>query len=136
MEKLFDGLQPFLQQVNELIAQFESSGMASTAELARTNLDSLARFVSDVPDIAFAEDRHIQAEGRAIPVRVYSPAPQSALPVLIYFHGGGHMAGSVPLYDPMCRKLALAGHCVVISVEYRLARSIPIRMALMIVARR
>jgi acetyl esterase len=47
------------------------------------------------------------------------------LPVLVHFHGGGHMCGSVALYDPICRHLASIAQCVVISVEYRLAPEYP-----------
>jgi acetyl esterase/lipase len=56
---------------------------------------------------------------------IYSPEPEAALPVMIFFHGGGHMCGSTDLYDPMCRKIALASRCVVISVDYRLTPEHP-----------
>ncbi len=130
MGQIYSGLKPFLEQVNELIAQFEASGMATTAELARTNLDNLSRFVSDIPNIAYSKDKTIRVDDRRIPVRVYSPDPQAELPVLVYFHGGGHMAGSIALYDPMCRKLAHAASCVVVSVEYRLAPEYPYPLGL------
>jgi acetyl esterase len=58
-------------------------------------------------------------------VRIYHPAPEAELPVLIYYHGGGHMAGSVTVYDPICRKLALAARHIVVSVDYRLAPECP-----------
>ena len=35
------------------------------------------------------------------------------------------MAGSVPLYDPLCRQLALCSQHIVVSVEYRLAPECP-----------
>jgi len=43
----------------------------------------------------------------------------------VYYHGGGHMAGSVDVYDPICRKIALATHHIVVSVDYRLAPEHP-----------
>lgn len=125
MKEVFEGLQPFLAQVNELIAKSKAEGVELTPELARNNLAGLARFISDVPAISYAEEREIRSMDRSIPVRVYSPSPQESLPVFLYFHGGGHMSGSPALYDPMCRKIAIAAHCIVISVDYRLAPEHP-----------
>ena len=46
---------------------------------------------------------------------------QAPLPVLVYFHGGGFVIASADVYDASARALADAAHCVVISVDYRLA---------------
>ena len=59
-----------------------------------------------------------------IPVRVYTPlgvAADPPLPVLIYYHGGGWVFGSLESHDPECRALANAAGAVVMSVDYRLA---------------
>jgi acetyl esterase len=55
-----------------------------------------------------------------IPVRLYRPR-SGTLPLLVYFHSGGWVVGSVALSDPFCRALANASGCAVASVEYRLA---------------
>ena len=52
--------------------------------------------------------------------RAYRPR-DGILPLLVYFHGGGWVVGSVDLSDNFCRALANASGCVVLSVEYRLA---------------
>ncbi len=44
-----------------------------------------------------------------------------ARPILVFFHGGGWMLGSVDSYDTVCRRLAMKGDCAVLSVDYRLA---------------
>jgi acetyl esterase len=46
---------------------------------------------------------------------------ESACPLLVFFHGGGWILGSVDLYDTVCRRLAIKGSCAVLSVDYRLA---------------
>jgi acetyl esterase len=44
-----------------------------------------------------------------------------ALPVLVFFHGGGFVVGSPAVYDAGCRTVAVEARCVVVSVDYRLA---------------
>lgn len=118
-------LAPFLAQANEALAESKKQAIPFSAAVVRTNLDKLAAFIGQGPDVSFIEDRTLTVDKRIIPVRVYSPAPEQALPVVIHYHGGGHMCGSVQLYDPICRKVAEQGHCIVISVEYRLAPEHP-----------
>jgi acetyl esterase len=80
------------------------------------------------PDPApVAEVRDLSAPGPAgelIPMRCYrgiTTAPSGMLPALGYFHGGGWVIGSIDTHDSLCRHLANAVQCVVISVDYRLA---------------
>jgi acetyl esterase len=61
-----------------------------------------------------------------IPVRLY--APRDALapgPLLVYFHGGGWVQGSVATHDASCRLLAHLSGVRVLSVDYRLAPEHP-----------
>jgi acetyl esterase/lipase len=59
--------------------------------------------------------------GGPIPVRIYSPLRAAgAAPGLIYFHGGGLVAGSISSHDSIARSLAAAASTRVVSVEYRL----------------
>jgi acetyl esterase len=55
-----------------------------------------------------------------ISARLYRPRT-GTLPLLVYFHGGGWVVGSVTISDPFCRALANASGCAVVSVDYRLA---------------
>lgn len=59
-------------------------------------------------------------DGFDIPVRLYAPGG-GALPVLVYFHGGGFTIGNIATHDGLCRRLAHLAQCAVLSVDYRLA---------------
>ncbi len=56
-----------------------------------------------------------------VPVRIFDPHGADDLPVLVWFHGGGWVLGSVRTHDRPCRALAHRSRCRVVSVEYRLA---------------
>lgn len=73
------------------------------------------------PELARIEDFSIAArDGFAIPARLYAPS-SDALPVLVYFHGGGFTVGNIRTHDTLCRVLSLKSGCAVVSVDYRLA---------------
>ncbi len=65
-----------------------------------------------------AETRDVNAGH--IPARLYRPSA-GTLPLLVYFHGGGWVVGSVKTSDNYCRALANASGCAVLSVDYCLA---------------
>lgn len=70
----------------------------------------------------------VPGPGGSIPVRSYRPtgtAASNVLPVLVYFHGGGHVIGSIDTHDSLCRQLCNASGCQLISVDYRLAPEHP-----------
>lgn len=119
-------LAAWLQNFNELLADLERQGFVDTPETAREGLARLtAGLVSEVPEIAFVTDAQAEGPAGAVPLRIYHPEPDEARPLLVYLHGGGHMAGSIEVYDPICRKLALATGRVIVSVDYRLAPEHP-----------
>jgi acetyl esterase len=64
-----------------------------------------------------------------IPARVYWPTgydkAKPAPPVIVYFHGGGFVTGSVDLFDPLTRSIANSTDAIVVSVDYRLAPDYP-----------
>ena len=73
------------------------------------------------------------AMGRAsLRLRSYRPphADKGNLPVLLYFHGGGFVFGSVEEADPICAALAVRTPSLVVSVDYRLAPEQPFPAAL------
>ena len=65
-----------------------------------------------------------RATGATIPLRLYRGAATSRgeiLPAFVYFHGGGWVIGNIDTHDSLCRYLANAARCIVVSADYRLA---------------
>jgi len=63
----------------------------------------------------------VVSDATAIPVRLYHPEPGTALPALVYAHGGGWVLGDLDTHDRLCRAIAAGSHCAVVSVDYRRA---------------
>lgn len=83
---------------------------------------------SEPPQVASVTD--IQADGPlgAIPLRSYRPFGSdavTALPVLVYYHGGGWVIGDLDTHDTLCREIANASGCTVVAVDYRMAPEHP-----------
>ncbi len=111
---------------NTTVPNLIAKGFKPTPINAREGLANLTKgFISNIPEVSIIFDDYIYNDDYDVPVRIYNPNPNEKLPVLIYFHGGGHMAGSVTVYDPICRKLALKTNHIVVAVEYRLSPENP-----------
>jgi acetyl esterase len=95
-----------------------------TVEEARAERAAMmARFVP-MPEYAGVrvEEREIAVGGREIALRVYRPVGvEGALPVVVFFHGGGFVVCTLETHDPYCRALAAEAKAVVVSADYRLA---------------
>ncbi len=78
----------------------------------------------DVPFVALprVSDRRVPGPHGDIPLRIYVPVQSPRpLPMLVYFHGGGFVIGSLDSHDKVLRRLAKLAGVIVIAVDYRLA---------------
>lgn len=75
--------------------------------------------LAEVRDVGFDTD------GRRISVRIYTPGPGDRFseqpPLILYFHGGGHVTGVLDDWDGVCSLLASQSGMLVASVDYRRA---------------
>ncbi|WEM45246.1 alpha/beta hydrolase (plasmid) [Photobacterium sp. DA100] len=117
-------LQVWLKSFNDALAEAKQLGIPPTPEMARLGLATIThQFVTTMVDISRVIDTHIH--GTSIPCRIYHPSPEHELPILLFFHGGGHMCGSIEVYDPISRRLAHHSQHIVVTVDYRLAPEHP-----------
>ncbi|MDF3309164.1 alpha/beta hydrolase [Rhodococcus sp. T2V] len=86
----------------------------------RAMFDGVSRSPAEihVPEVL---DLGVGTPDGELTVRCYRPSLDRGLPVLMYVHGGGFVIGTLDGVDDLCRSLAVAAGCVVVSVEYRRA---------------
>jgi acetyl esterase len=93
----------------------------SLEQARAADLASIRACGGDPEPVHEVHDSALPGPAGDLPVRVYRPAGVGPLPVLVYFFGGGWTLGSVDTSDSICRSLANATPCAVITVGYRLA---------------
>lgn len=72
------------------------------------------------------QDRTIDGPAGPVDIRIYwPPTDHASPPVLVFFHGGGFVAGDLDTHDGTCRQHAVGADVVVVSVDYRLAPEHP-----------
>lgn len=72
------------------------------------------------PDMASVHDLRVKASGGFVPVRVLTPVSEPR-GVIVYYHGGGWVIGSLAEFDKLGRILAQRTGCAVLLADYRLA---------------
>ncbi|GAA3261720.1 alpha/beta hydrolase [Nonomuraea helvata] len=119
---------PLHPQAREYLARYASDPDTDPAPLDLAGIqelraqDGLAAHRGPLTKLPFVRDE--LAEG--VPIRIYRADPgDGLLPVVVYFHGGGWVFGSVKRNDAAGRDLAIRTGAVVVSVDYRLAPEHP-----------
>jgi len=93
-----------------------------TVEQARAeDLAAIRSAGGDPESVHQVIDRTIPGPEGELPIRIYRPDADGALPALVYYFGGGWTLGSVDTSDGICRSLTNATGCTVVTIGYRLA---------------
>lgn len=92
-------------------------------EEARRQTDEDGEAVApDAPPMASERDVLVAGPGGSMRTRVYRPSTaRASAGLLVYFHGGAFVYGSIASHEPSVRMLAHESGVVVASVDYRLA---------------
>ncbi len=86
------------------------------------------RDLADAPvgDLAVIRDISIPGPAGDIPARLYdSSKNRGAGPVMVFYHGGGFVIGSLYTYEPHCAEVTRLLDLPVISIDYRLSPEHP-----------
>ncbi|MDP7547457.1 MAG: alpha/beta hydrolase [Alphaproteobacteria bacterium] len=113
-------------QLVTLLEAMKALGLKPMHELspvdARAQMEAGVK-ARNVPPIELGsiEEQSIPGPGGNIPVRVYRPeGADGPLGALVYYHGGGHVIGSMDTHDSVARAMCRDANIVVLSVDYRM----------------
>jgi acetyl esterase/lipase len=113
-------------QVRRFLDRLAAAAPRGAADLSvaerRASIERLLAFGGEPEAVERIEKRSLPGPAGTLRVWVYTPAGAGGepLPGLVYFHGGGFVAGSLDTHDGICRSLANASGCRLVSVDYRL----------------
>lgn len=71
------------------------------------------------------KEEYIPGFKNQVRIQIYTPEIPEVRPLLVFFHGGGWIGGSLPAVENYCKGVSDQGNCVVISVDYHLAPEHP-----------
>src|SRR5215468_5694397 len=111
-------LDPVIEKIIPLLPLRDPTVMTPVS--AREALRALAasRAAIPPPPVASAEDTRVKGAAGFLNARVYRMAAEKA-PTVVFFHGGGWVAGDLETHDRQARYLAIETGAVVVSVDYR-----------------
>lgn len=120
---------PLNPQVQALLAMFASMPPVDYATITPEALRALndnPMQMGPPPAVASVRDVEIALPGRTLAGRLYVPEGAGENPPLVvFYHGGGWVIGTIETHDGTCRALARASGAAVLSVGYRLAPEAP-----------
>ncbi|WAL68706.1 alpha/beta hydrolase [Amycolatopsis cynarae] len=105
---------------------FDLTDVPATRQAVNALAESIADTIPDEPTVT-AHEIHVPRDGAPeVPVLLLRPqnAP-GALPVIMWFHGGGQVLGSAAQDAPWLKQLSAVLGCAVAAVDYRLAPETP-----------
>ncbi|TWF77244.1 acetyl esterase [Pseudonocardia hierapolitana] len=72
------------------------------------------------PEVGSITEDTVPVDGGQITVRIFTPR-EPARALIVYYHGGGWVVGTLDDFDPLARELADRARAAVVLVDYRLA---------------
>lgn len=112
-------------QIVTVIEAMQRLGMKPIESLspaeARQQMEETAKSRRAEPlPVGRVEERDIPGPAGTIPVRLYWPDAAGPVPAIAYYHGGGHVIGSLDTHDLIARNLCHGVEALVMSVDYRM----------------
>ena len=108
----------FLSELNA--AQPKPAELCTPEEL-RARISAGHRFSEPPEPVERADDHQIDNAEFKIPLRIYHPLKRQSRGALVFYHGGGWVAGDLDTHDALCRALCNAAGTLVVAVDYRRA---------------
>tara|TARA_R110002094_G_scaffold111620_5_gene108384 strand:- start:123 stop:1070 length:948 start_codon:yes stop_codon:yes gene_type:complete len=119
-------------QIQAMLDRAQALGIPKVQDLSTEQARALVENLSaarardyPAPDIMDVENASTGPGYGHVPVRIYRATDSPTAPVIVFFHGGGHVLASLDSYETTARFLALSAHCTVVSVDYRMGPEYP-----------
>ena len=111
-------LDPAIARIIPLLPLRDPDNM--TPQSARDALSALAKARAAVPPppVQNVDDTKVTGAAAPLAARVYRVSRKKS-PTVVFFHGGGWVAGDLETHDRQARLLAIETGSVVVSVDYR-----------------
>jgi acetyl esterase len=123
-------LAPGMRRTGKVMRRMPGASIAraTDAQIAQASGGGAPEFFASI--LQGMKPKGVVTEDRLagdVPVRIYRPSTRSAtaLPLIVYFHGGGFVYGDLRGGDWLCGTVAKELDAVVVSVQYRLAPKHP-----------
>jgi acetyl esterase len=115
-------LHPQIQQVLRVMAEMNLEPIeAMTPAEARAQMETTAQSRKAEPlPVDRVDERMISGPAGDIRLRLYWPKRAGPVPAIVYYHGGGHVIGSLDTHDLIARNLCAGAEALVVSVDYRM----------------
>ena len=115
-------------QTARVLADLDGPGVPQVADMspadARRHIEDFVRKwdLDPSPAIGATEDLTVPGPEAALPARIYRPSNAAgALPLIVFFHAGGYVFGSIGTHESFCRLISQNSGCLVLSLDYRRA---------------
>ncbi len=120
MTRVLAELQTLGAQPVQKLTVAEARSQASAGDAAQQVAKQMG--MAPIPIAKVTDIQLAGGDGAMLPARIYDPqTAHGPAPVIVYFHGGGWVTGTLDTYDASDRALAAGTGAIVVSVAYRLA---------------
>jgi acetyl esterase len=121
-------VHPEVRAVLDMMASTQAPPMSDVpVEMGRQMFATVVQMLDRAAeDVAFTDTVFSHA-GISVPVRIYTPQTETDMPrpVMIYYHGGGWVVGSISTHHSQVSTMAKALGCTIVAPEYRLSPEHP-----------
>jgi len=113
-------------QLVALLKRLEQAGYPDqtkvpVAEARHITDDRALKYYGPAEPVERIQDITVPGPAGTLKARLYAADAPGPLPVVVYFHGGGWVLGSLDSHDKGLRALTNAARCMSVSIDYRLA---------------